>query len=509
MTITELPSGLAAAGRRGREGHRHPARGRADVARPAARVGGPAASGLDARAVQRAVPAGRFARAAEMAAAALHDSAPTRLPSSTVAAHVALEPWPPHRVARRWRTARSVAPATRIGRRGRTRRGVARAMAADGISWQQALLAHVAAGRGRDPRPHPRRTGGGSVAVAAHPGHHRRGVAADGAWSRRGHGRQPRGCASCAAGARRMPVAAGIFRPAVIMPADADTWSESRLRVVLLHELAHVKRRDCLTHVLAQAACAFHWFNPLAWLAVKRARDRARAGVRRSGAGVRHARLRLRRSAARDGARAARRSLPGAARRRQPGDGAPVAARRPADRDSRSAPAALRRDAGARACGRGAVLLRGRAARRAAAVDVAHRDHHGRIVGRSRLSPAHAAPARCSRTGPSCRSRRPSAAAAARADAGRAGRRRRSENRSSPRDRADDAAAGRARRSARAHAARSRQRRGGRRTASADGGRAEPSRRNHRRRGSGARQDCRAGRATRPDSRPIRGWSPR
>jgi HEAT repeat protein/beta-lactamase regulating signal transducer with metallopeptidase domain len=79
-------------------------------------------------------------------------------------------------------------------------------------------------------------------------------------------------------GRASMPVAAGIFRPAVIMPADADGWSESRLRVVLLHELAHVRRRDCLTHVLGQAACAFHWFNPLTWLAVKRARtERERA----------------------------------------------------------------------------------------------------------------------------------------------------------------------------------------------------------------------------------------
>jgi HEAT repeat protein/beta-lactamase regulating signal transducer with metallopeptidase domain len=79
-------------------------------------------------------------------------------------------------------------------------------------------------------------------------------------------------------GRASMPVATGILRPAVIMPSDADTWSESRLRIVLLHELAHVKRRDCLTHVLGQAACAFHWFNPLAWLAVKRARtERERA----------------------------------------------------------------------------------------------------------------------------------------------------------------------------------------------------------------------------------------
>ena len=79
-------------------------------------------------------------------------------------------------------------------------------------------------------------------------------------------------------GRASMPVATGIFRPAVIMPTDADGWSGNRLRIVLLHELAHVKRRDCLTHMLGQAACAFHWFNPLAWLAVKRARtERERA----------------------------------------------------------------------------------------------------------------------------------------------------------------------------------------------------------------------------------------
>ncbi|MGH9310817.1 MAG: M56 family metallopeptidase, partial [Vicinamibacterales bacterium] len=79
-------------------------------------------------------------------------------------------------------------------------------------------------------------------------------------------------------GRASMPVAAGVFRPAVIMPADADTWRESRLRIVLLHELAHVKRRDCLTHLLAQTACALHWFNPLAWVAARRARtERERA----------------------------------------------------------------------------------------------------------------------------------------------------------------------------------------------------------------------------------------
>ncbi|HEX5473986.1 MAG TPA: M56 family metallopeptidase [Vicinamibacterales bacterium] len=75
-----------------------------------------------------------------------------------------------------------------------------------------------------------------------------------------------------------MPMACGVLRPAVLMPEDADGWPDARLRIVLLHELAHVKRRDCLTHVFAQIACAVHWFNPLVWIAARRMRaERERA----------------------------------------------------------------------------------------------------------------------------------------------------------------------------------------------------------------------------------------
>ena len=75
-----------------------------------------------------------------------------------------------------------------------------------------------------------------------------------------------------------MPMAVGIIRPSVLMPADAVRWPAERLRIVLLHELAHVKRRDCLTHALAQLACAVHWFNPLVWIAARHLRtERERA----------------------------------------------------------------------------------------------------------------------------------------------------------------------------------------------------------------------------------------
>jgi beta-lactamase regulating signal transducer with metallopeptidase domain len=69
-----------------------------------------------------------------------------------------------------------------------------------------------------------------------------------------------------------MPMAAGTRQPAIVIPAIADTWSEDRRRAVLLHELAHVARFDCLTHLLARAACALYWFHPAAWWAANRLR---------------------------------------------------------------------------------------------------------------------------------------------------------------------------------------------------------------------------------------------
>ncbi len=69
-----------------------------------------------------------------------------------------------------------------------------------------------------------------------------------------------------------MPVTAGIKRLVILLPVEAADWDADWMRMVLLHELAHVKRRDCLTQMLANIACAFYWFNPLVWYAAKQLR---------------------------------------------------------------------------------------------------------------------------------------------------------------------------------------------------------------------------------------------
>jgi TonB family protein len=53
----------------------------------------------------------------------------------------------------------------------------------------------------------------------------------------------------------------------VLLPAAAATWSDERLRAVFSHELAHIRRRDWLLHVLAEGVCAIYWFHPLFWVA--------------------------------------------------------------------------------------------------------------------------------------------------------------------------------------------------------------------------------------------------
>ncbi len=63
-----------------------------------------------------------------------------------------------------------------------------------------------------------------------------------------------------------MPMTAGPLRPAVFLPEDAREWREDRRDLVLLHELAHVRRGDPALHLIARIAVTLYWWNPLAWI---------------------------------------------------------------------------------------------------------------------------------------------------------------------------------------------------------------------------------------------------
>ncbi len=62
-----------------------------------------------------------------------------------------------------------------------------------------------------------------------------------------------------------VPVVWGFFRPILLLPFSSTEWSPERLRVVLMHELAHVTRCDGITLLLSRAAVAIFWFHPLMW----------------------------------------------------------------------------------------------------------------------------------------------------------------------------------------------------------------------------------------------------
>ena len=58
------------------------------------------------------------------------------------------------------------------------------------------------------------------------------------------------------------PFTYGVFRPTIIVPADAIEWPAARLDAVVNHEAAHVSRDDGVALLLAEVTCAVYWWHP-------------------------------------------------------------------------------------------------------------------------------------------------------------------------------------------------------------------------------------------------------
>ena len=69
-----------------------------------------------------------------------------------------------------------------------------------------------------------------------------------------------------------VPMTWGVVYPTVLLPVDADEWTAERRTIVLLHELAHVKRLDAFTQAVVQIVVSAFWFNPLVWVVARHMR---------------------------------------------------------------------------------------------------------------------------------------------------------------------------------------------------------------------------------------------
>lgn len=75
----------------------------------------------------------------------------------------------------------------------------------------------------------------------------------------------------------RVPMMAEIGGATLLLPPGTRCWSPERRRVVALHELAHLSRRDGVLRLLARIIRALFWFTPTVWYAVRRLEEEAEA----------------------------------------------------------------------------------------------------------------------------------------------------------------------------------------------------------------------------------------
>ncbi|MEM6279394.1 MAG: M56 family metallopeptidase, partial [Verrucomicrobiota bacterium] len=77
-----------------------------------------------------------------------------------------------------------------------------------------------------------------------------------------------------------VPAVHGLFRPEILLPPSSiETLDEEALRLILWHEIAHLRRGDLWVNWLLFYLQAIHWFNPAMWWAFRKIRIAAESAA--------------------------------------------------------------------------------------------------------------------------------------------------------------------------------------------------------------------------------------
>jgi beta-lactamase regulating signal transducer with metallopeptidase domain len=68
------------------------------------------------------------------------------------------------------------------------------------------------------------------------------------------------------------PALAGVWRAALLLPQSVEL-TPGEIRLILLHEMAHLRRNDVAVNCIVTLLTAMHWFNPFIWWAASRLRE--------------------------------------------------------------------------------------------------------------------------------------------------------------------------------------------------------------------------------------------
>ena len=68
----------------------------------------------------------------------------------------------------------------------------------------------------------------------------------------------------------RGPQATGYFSPAILLPFHFGNYPAEQRQMMLVHELAHIQRKDMLWRASLEGIAIVFWFHPLVWLVLRR-----------------------------------------------------------------------------------------------------------------------------------------------------------------------------------------------------------------------------------------------